>query len=81
MNDDQMILQTFRIKIVKVLVDSTHDDRIILLEVCMTTLGPYLPVLRENLLIYNGFRLVLARFHHSDYPQKGQNFKIGILLF
>ena len=49
-------------------VDSTHDDRIILLEVCMTTLGPYLPVLRENLLIYNGFRFVLARFRHRDYP-------------
>ena len=50
------------------MVDSTHDDRIILLEVCMTTLGPYLPVLRENLLIYNGFWLVLAQFCHSDYP-------------
>ena len=52
----------------KIRLDSTYEDRIILLEVCMTTLGPYLPVLRENLLIYNGFRLVLARFRHSDYP-------------
>ena len=52
--------------IVKPKVDWVHDERIILLEVPITTLGPCLPVLRQNLLFYKRFGLVLARFRHHD---------------